>query len=83
MKIEHIKTGVMLVLNGKAWGVNYSDGRETSYGWMEPSIKTLYDPRFYATADRIAGGSHYLNEARKGVVVKATITTTVEINDNE
>lgn len=43
MKIE---TGVMVMKDGKAWGIIYEDGRSTSYGWMAPENAPIHDPEF-------------------------------------
>lgn len=45
MKIK-IENGVMVMKNGKAWGVEYSDGRSKSYGWIEPENAPIHDPEF-------------------------------------
>lgn len=40
-----IKAGVMIVKDGKGWGVKYSDGYDTSYGWVDFDNAKIYDPR--------------------------------------
>lgn len=39
-----IETGVMVIKNGKAWGVVYSDGRSTVNGWISPINAQISDP---------------------------------------
>lgn len=43
MKIEK---GVMLIKNGKAWGITYEDGRSTEYGWMVLEDAPIHDPKW-------------------------------------
>lgn len=43
MKIE---AGVMVMKNGKAWGVKSNDGNSTSYGWVEPENALIHNPLF-------------------------------------
>ena len=45
-KMKKIERGVMVMKNGKAWGIKYEDGRETMYGWMNPVDAPIYDPQF-------------------------------------
>lgn len=43
MKLE---TGVMVFKGIKAWGIEYSDGQCTSFGWVSPDEAVIFDPRF-------------------------------------
>lgn len=77
MKVEE---GVMVVKDGKAWGVVYEDGYSTSYGWMDIESAPIHDPRYCThTTDVVWQGSHYIPELLTGKLVKVRRTTTVEI----
>ncbi len=43
MKIE---TGVMVIRDGRAWGVLYEDARETNYGWVPIEDGMIKDPLY-------------------------------------
>lgn len=77
MKTE---TGVMIMKDGKAWGVVYEDGRSTSYGWMDPEDAPIHDPKYCTkTTDATYQGSHYTKELLMGKLVSVERTTTVKI----
>jgi hypothetical protein len=77
MKIE---TGVMVMKDGKAWGVVYEDGRSTSYGWMAPEDAPIHDPQFCKkTTDVTYSGSPYIKELASASLVEVTRRTVVEI----
>jgi len=77
MKVEE---GVMVVKDGKAWGVVWEDGYSTSYGWMDIESAPIHDPQFcLRTTDITYQGSHYIPELLTGKLVKVRRTTTVEI----
>lgn len=60
MKIER---GVMVMKNGKAWGIIYEDGHSTSYGWMPPEDAPMHDPKYCKKpTDVTHGKSHYVEE---------------------
>ena len=42
MKIER---GVMVMKDGKAWGISYDDGRSKSYGWIDPEDAPIHNPK--------------------------------------
>lgn len=73
--------GVMVMKDGKAWGVNYSDGQCTSYGWIDPILADIQDPRFCTRpTDVTYVNSPYIDELRtaKCVMVKKTIIVETE-----
>jgi hypothetical protein len=87
MKYEHTEEGVMIMKDGLAWGETYADGRETNYGWMDPTAKTV---RFTHKSraeflqhptDATWTGSHYTRELSTGKIVKVKRTVTVETED--
>ncbi len=41
-----IEKGVMIMKDGKAWGVTYSDGHCTCHGWVEPENGKIHDPDY-------------------------------------
>jgi len=77
MKIE---TGVMVMKNGKAWGITHEDGHSTSYGWMEPESAPISDPRYCnKPTDVTYRNSPYIQELSTAKIVKVERTTTVRI----
>lgn len=78
------ETGVLVMKNGKAWGINYSDGKSTSYGWIDPVNAPLKDEKYVKKpSDVTYRGSHYVDELIDADVVKVTRITTVEIKGEE
>jgi hypothetical protein len=74
------ETGVMIVKDGKGWGVPYSDGHSTASGWVQLENATIYDPRFcLKPTDVTYRGSHYTEELKTGKVVNVVRVTTVTI----
>ena len=43
MKVEK---GVMVMLDGLAWGITYEDGQCTVYGWMSPDDAPIHNPDY-------------------------------------
>lgn len=81
MKIEE---GVMIMLDGKAWGVTYEDGHSTSYGWIAPEGAKIRDPKYCrCPADATYRGSYLMKELRKGKIVPVKRTTTVTTLDGQ
>lgn len=66
MKIEK---GVMIIKDGKAWGIEYADGHSTSYGWVDIESYDVHvrDPRYCRKIeDATYENSPYLDEMKKG-----------------
>lgn len=77
MKIE---TGVMVMKNGKAWGIIYEDGRSTEYGWMEPESAPIYDPKWMKKpTDVTYRESHYIKELSTAKLVYVERRTEVTL----
>ena len=77
MKIE---TGVMVMKDGKAWGVTYEDGQSTSYGWIKPEDAPIHNPEFCKnTTDVTYTNSHLIDELKTGELVKVKRVTTIEV----
>lgn len=80
MKIER---GVMLMKNGKAWGVVYEDGHSTSYGWMEPESAPIHNPEFCKKpTDVTYRDSPYVKELNTGELVMVERRTEVVVLSN-
>jgi len=83
-KYENTEEGVMIMKDGLAWGETYADGRATSYGWMDPTAKTVkFTHKSCAEflqhpTDATWAGSHYTRELSTGKIVKVKRTTIVE-----
>lgn len=79
MKIE---SGVMIIKNGKAWGISYKDGQSTSYGWISPEDAEIHNPYSCTkTTDVTYKGSPYEKELSTAKLVKVTRTTTLQIHE--
>ena len=75
MKIER---GVMVMKNGKAWGILYEDGHSTSYGWIDPESAPIHDPRFCTKPTDVTWhNSHYTKELLTGELVMVERRTEV------
>jgi hypothetical protein len=80
MKVE---TGVMIMKDGKAWGVTYEDGQSTAYGWVAPEVAPIRDPKYCKKpTDATWRDSPYTRELETGKVVHVRRTTTVEVIDD-
>ena len=76
MKIE---TGVMVMKDGKAWGVAYEDGRSTSYGWIDPEGAPIHNPKYCTHVTHVTHeGSHYTEELLTGKLVNVERKTEVK-----
>lgn len=80
MKIE---TGVMVMKDGKAWGVTHEDGHSTSYGWIATEDAPIHDPMFCKKpADVTYPGSPYVAELSTGrLVLVERRTEVIEVKD--
>ena len=77
MKIEK---GVMPMKNGKAWGIEYSDGHATVYGWIAPEDAPMHDPKFCVkTTDVTYAGSQHESELETAELVAVERRTEVII----
>ncbi len=73
-------TGVMIMKNGKAWGVAYQDGHSTSYGWIEPEHAPIHNPKYINNPEDVTcKGSSYVLELKTDEIVKVKRTTILEI----
>ena len=77
MKIE---TGVMVMKNGKAWGIDYADGQCTSYGWIAPEDAPIHNPEYCKTPTSLTHkGSIYIEELATAELVPVERRTEVII----
>jgi hypothetical protein len=75
MKIE---TGVMIMKDGKGWGLSFEDGHCTCYGWVDVESADIHNPEFLKRPeDATWKGSHEVAELRKGVIVPVQRLTKV------
>lgn len=80
MKIE---TGVMVMKDGKAWGVTYEDGHSTAYGWMDAESAPIHDSQFCKRPEDVTyRGSPYVAELRTGKLVHVERRTEVIVTPN-
>lgn len=76
-KVEY---GVLVMKNDKAWGVNYSDGRSTSYGWIDPANAELSDSEYCKHPEDLTyQESPYVGELKAGKLVFVERITQVNI----
>ena len=81
MKIE---AGVMVMKEGKAWGVVYKDGNSTEYGWIQPEDAPIHNPSYCKKQiDVTYNGSLYVDELLKGKLVHVERRTVVTIKDEQ
>lgn len=67
MKIER---GVMVMKDGKAWGINQDAYHSISYGWVAPEDALIHSPRFCKEpSDATPGHSYGTNEIETGKLV--------------
>lgn len=77
-----IESGVMIMKDGKAWGVAYSDGQTTAYGWVNPEQAPIHDPKHLVKpTDATWQGSGYADELRKGKIVHVERRTQVIVKE--
>ena len=80
MKIER---GVMVMKDGKAWGITYEDGHITSYGWMDPESAPIHKPEFCKNPEDVTWRDSYLiPELKTGELVSVERRTEVFILPN-
>ena len=80
--MEKIEEGVMVMKDGKAWGIEYEDGQVTSWGWINPSDTRakIHDPRYCKSPTDVTFRGSYLEpELRTGKLAKVVRKTTVKV----
>ncbi len=75
-----IKRGVMVMKDGKAWGITYEDGHVRCYGWVEPVDAPIYNPQCCKQPTDVTWrGSPYTEELMTGKLVAVERRTEVTI----
>ena len=76
--MEKTERGLMVMKDGKAWGIAYEDGQVTVHDWIDPVDAPMHDPEFCkSTTDVTYTGSPYINELMSGELVMVERKTTV------
>lgn len=77
MKTE---VGVMLMKDGKAWGIIYQDGHSTCYGWMAPEEAPIHNPKYCKKPTDVTYSEDYnIPEIKKGRLVSVVRETVVRV----
>ena len=77
MKVER---GVMVMKDGKAWGLIYDDGHSTHHGWMDPEDAPIHDPVFCKSPTDVTwSGSPYIKELMTAKLVEVERITGVKV----
>lgn len=75
-----ITDGVMVMKDGKAWGVEYEDHNATAYGWVHPLKAFIRNPEICTNqTDFDMRRGSYTNELKTGKLVKIKETIILEI----
>jgi len=78
----NVETGVMVMKDGKAWGVAYFDGYSTTYGWVDPHFAPIHNPKYCKAVTSVTyPGSPYERELLTGKLVHVRRETHVIIED--
>lgn len=79
---KKIENGLMIMKNGKAWGIKYGDAQFTEYGWLDPVDERveIHNPEFcHSTSDVTYTGSPHIKELSTGKLVHVERVTTIEV----
>ena len=80
MKIE---TGVMVIKNGKGWGIEYKDGQCSCYGWVDLEDAKIYNPKYCRNPASVMGTNlGYTEELSTAELVYVKRETKVIVDDN-
>lgn len=75
-----VEEGVMILKNGKAWGIVFRDGKCTAYGWVDIEKSEIHDPRYCKkVTDVTSTGSMYIDELLTGTLTHVRRTVNVEV----
>ena len=75
-----VEIGVMVMKNNKAWGVEYEDGRSTSYGWIDPACAEISNPDYCLKPTSVTyKGSPYEKELSTACLVKVERKTVLTV----
>lgn len=78
---EKVESGVMVMKDGKAWGIEYEDGQCTSYNWIDPVDADIHNPEFCTKTTDVTSHHHpdYIEKLKTGKLVKVTRTIAVKV----
>ncbi|MHA1840443.1 MAG: hypothetical protein ACTSYW_00565 [Candidatus Heimdallarchaeota archaeon] len=79
---SHIENGVMVMKDGKAWGITYEDGQCTCEGWTDPISAPISDTRYCTSPTSITYMSMDNSDKKElltGKIVKVERKTTIAI----
>lgn len=75
-----VETGVMVMKDGKGWGITYEDGHSTCYGWMPATEAPIHNPEnCKKPTDVTYKGSHYTKELETATLVSVYRKTEIFI----
>jgi len=78
--MSKIESGVMVMKDGKGWGITYEDGHSTSYGWMDAEDAPIHNPKYCKKPTDVTWeGSYLVEELKTGELVAVERTTTIKI----
>jgi len=78
--MSKVESGVMIMKDGKGWGITREDGHSTSYGWMDAEDAPIHDPKYCTkTTDVTYKDSYLIPELLTGELVFVERTTTIEM----
>ena len=78
-----IVKGVMVVKDGKGWGVTCKYGDFLDHGWVDLDYADIHEPEFCNDiTDLTYEGGPYIDEIKRGKLVHVTKTTTVLVGDD-
>lgn len=82
-KHTKVETGVMAMLNGAAWGVEYADGHATVMGWVDPIEGRLSNPEFCKKPEDMTSNNRPddVKRLRMSKLVHVTRTLTIEVSE--
>ena len=74
------ETGVMVMKDGLAWGIEYEDGYSTSFGWINPADAPIHNPKYCKRPEDVTyKNSPHFRELKTAKLVEVERTTSVEI----
>jgi len=80
MGMSKTEKGVMIMKDGKGWGITREDGHSTSHGWMDAEDAPIHDPEYCTkTTDVTYKGSYLTKELLTGELVAVERTTTIKL----
>jgi hypothetical protein len=73
-----VETGVMVMKDGKGWGITHVDGHLTCYGWMPVIEAPIHNPKYCKKpTDVTYEESHYFKELETATLVPVVRKTEI------